>query len=202
MLIKLQFTFPQSESNRTTYVYDDKLLSKWNSNADLKKLMPSLQLSWQTSHSSTVSHKHAQVRNEIGENEKRVNTQCMLVDNDWYKTSSAAGWHYSQTHSSRQHWELIISTHLGRVFTYTYFILYAVSKWDQASDIHLSDIHIHLRYPLIYAKRQLCKQTKNKPYTNRPDDGRINTYTHLFNSHFFGTTQVSRYQKGKTIWIY
>jgi len=41
---------------------------------------------------------------------------------------------------SRQNWELIMSTHLGRVFTYPYFILYAVSKWDQASDIHLTYI--------------------------------------------------------------
>jgi len=29
----------------------------------------------------------------------------------------------------------------------------------------------------------------------------IHTYIHLFNGPFSGTTRVSRYQKGKTIWI-
>jgi len=37
-----------------------------------------------------------------------------------------------------------MSIHLGRVSTYTCFVLYVLSKWDRASErvIHLDSIHL------------------------------------------------------------
>ena len=58
------------------------------------------------------------------------------------------------------------------------------------SDKHFSEFYIH-----DGGKNQLIqmwnKITSPSPYI----------HTHPFNGHFSGTTQVSRYQKGKPIWI-
>jgi len=59
--------------------------------------------------------------------------------------------------------------HLGRVSIYPCFILCLASKRDEITYVHLSEL-----------------SEKNEKKTNP------------FNGHFSGTTQVSRYQKGKT----
>ena len=49
---------------------------------------------------------------------------------------------YSQTHLSGQHWDLLMSIHLGSVSTSPCFILYIVSKRDRTNDIHLSGLSL------------------------------------------------------------
>ena len=40
--------------------------------------------------------------------------------------------------AKEQNWDLIMSIHLGKVCTYSCSIIHTASKWNQASDIHLS----------------------------------------------------------------
>ena len=65
----------------------------------------------------------------------------------------------------------------------------------------LSSFHIAYTKPVSSTEYLLCVDfmmcvyllTINRPHTH--------THTHPFNGHFSGTTEVSRYQKGKPIWI-
>ena len=70
-------------------------------------------------------------------------------------------------------------------------------------------IHGYLAPTCLYTKRQLDRfirvcsdlgvtsRVTHTP-TIKTTNGRTYTHTHPFNGHFSGTTQVSRYQKGKT----
>jgi len=45
------------------------------------------------------------------------------------------------------------------------------------------------------------RQSRTSTLRHQHKDNIVNTHTHPFNGPFSGTTQVSRYQKGKTFWI-
>ena len=65
---------------------------------------------------------------------------------------------YSQTRLSGQHWDLIMSIHLGRVFTYPWFILYIEYECErQVMSIEagypVSSVHCPLREFRLYSNR-------------------------------------------------
>ena len=59
-------------------------------------------------------------------------------------------------------------------------------------------VNISCKLPSVW------KHSRLYCYTQSPQDANetsICTYIHPFNGHFSGTTRISRYQKGKPIWI-
>jgi len=84
----------------------------------------------------------------------------------------------SQTRLSGQHWDPIMSTHLGRVSTCPCFILYIVSKRDQTNDIHLSG---HLRGGSVAEWLVCWTQPQKKPgFKSQPQHCRVTVLGKLF----------------------
>jgi len=91
--------------------------------------------------------------------------------------------------------EAVVGKHRDRRFYVTLTAGYYSENFhvDMPQTFHTTDRRIALTRPLLYAELDYCntRGIRYWPYS-------LPVYTHTFNGPLSGTTQVSRYQKGKT----